>query len=94
MYAIAFDMEVSKLKENYGIPYNPAYLEIKRIMKELGFEWRQGSLYISEDEKNTLTHVYKAIAKLSKVDWFKNSVRDIRVFKIEDWSDFTSIIKD
>ena len=29
MYAIAFDMFVSDLKEHYGEPYNNAYFEIK-----------------------------------------------------------------
>jgi len=30
---------------------------------------------------------------LKGIDWFKKSVRDIRVFKVEDWSDFTEFIK-
>jgi virulence-associated protein VapD len=67
MYAIAFDMEISKLKEYYGVPYNKAYLQIKSIMKDASFEWVQGSLYISKDEQNTLANVYKAINKLSKI---------------------------
>lgn len=49
---------------------------------------------MSKNKENTLTTVYKAINKLSKIEWFKNSVRDIRAFKIEDWSDFTQIVKD
>ena len=36
----------------------------------------------------------KAIDKLKHIDWFKKSVRDIRAFKIEDWSDFTEIVKE
>ena len=43
---------------------------------------------------NSLTFVYKAIDKLKHIDWFKKSVRDIRAFKIEDWSDFTEIVKE
>ena len=35
----------------------------------------------------------KAIVALSKIDWFKKSVRDIRGFKVENWSDFTEIVK-
>jgi virulence-associated protein VapD len=58
MYAIAFDMIISDLKNNYGEIYNNAYYEIK-----------------------------------TTIDWFRNSVRDIRAFRIEDWSDFTSVIK-
>ena len=93
MYALSFDMEVAKLKEHYGEPYNKAYDEIRVMMDELGFEWTQGSLYIAKSEKNTLTCVYKVINKLSNVQWFKQSVKDIRAFKVEDWSDFTEIVK-
>jgi len=35
----------------------------------------------------------KAIVSLSKIDWFKKSVRDIRGFKVENWSDFTEIVR-
>ncbi|WP_293712804.1 hypothetical protein [uncultured Parabacteroides sp.] len=30
---------------------------------------------------------------LAGIEWFRKSVRDIRAFKVEDWSDFTDIIK-
>ena len=93
MYAIAFDLKIDDLKKSYGEPYNGAYDEIKRELGSLGFEWTQGSVYINQDEKNTLTTVYKAITRLSKISWFRESVRDIRAFKVEDWSDFTSIVK-
>ena len=42
---------------------------------------------MNSTEKNTLAEVYKAITKLKSIEWFKNSVRDIRAFKVEDWSD-------
>ena len=93
MYAIAFDLKIDDLKKSYGEPYNGAYDEIKRELGSIGFEWTQWSVYINRDEKNTLTTVYKAITKLSKISWFRESVRDIKAFKVEDWSDFTSIVK-
>ncbi|PIE55217.1 MAG: virulence protein [Dethiosulfovibrio peptidovorans] len=93
MYAIAFDLEVAKLKENYGDPYNNAYLEINKELKNIGFNWTQGSVYLLSDPENNLATVYKAISILSGIKWFKRSVRDIRVFKVEDWSDFTEIVK-
>jgi virulence-associated protein VapD len=93
MYAVSFDMEVSKLKEHYGEPYNKAYDEIRILMSDLGFEWTQGSLYVLRGEENNLTSVYKIINKLSSVKWFSDAVRDIRAFKVEDWSDFTDIVK-
>ena len=50
-------------------------------------------VYINKSNENSLTTVYKAISRLSKIEWFRNSVRDIRAFKVEDWSDFTEIVK-
>ena len=93
MYAIAFDLGVDDLKREYGEPYNKAYDEVRQELENLGFEWTQGSVYISRTQTDTLTTVYKAITRLSKIAWFKTSVRDIRAFKVEDWSDFTDIIK-
>lgn len=93
MHAVAFDLKIDDLKKAYGEPYNKAYDEIRQELEELGFEWTQGSLYINSDDKNNLAQVYKAINKLSGIEWFKKSVRDIRAFKVEDWSDFTEIVR-
>ena len=38
--------------------------------------------------------LYKAINDLCKFEWFKKSVRDIRAYKVEDWSDFTQIVRE
>jgi virulence-associated protein VapD len=93
MYAIAFDLKIDDLKKHYGEPYNNAYNEIQAELEKLNFSWIQGSVYINFDAENNLTAIYKAINKLSQIDWFKKSVRDIRAFKVEDWSDFTEIVK-
>ena len=91
MYAIAFDLIVAEIKKEYGDPYNGAYQEISKELKKFGFENTQGSVYISK--KADLKNLYQAINKLSQIDWFKKSVRDIRAFKVQDWSDFTDIVK-
>lgn len=91
MFAISFDMVISQLKENYGEPYNNAYFEIKEVLRRNGFNWVQGSTYLSESDD--LGNVIKAIMDLSKIDWFKKSVRDIRGYKVENWSNFTDIVK-
>ena len=93
MYAIAFDLKIDDLKKEYGEPYNQAYDEIRQELENIGFSWTQGSVYISKSQENNLTTVYKAINKLANITWFKKSVRDIRAFKVEDWSDFTEIVK-
>ena len=93
MYAIAFDLKIDDLRREYGDPYNKAYDEIRQELEAVGFEWTSGSIYISTSEKDTLATVYRAINRLSNIEWFKKSVRDIKAFKVEDWSDFTEIVK-
>ena len=71
-----------------------AYFEVKKTLDACGFEWTQGSVYVSKEDKDNLATVYRAINALTKLDWFKKSVRDIRAFKVEDWSDFTAIVRE
>ena len=84
-------MVISNLKKHYSEPYNNAYFEIKEVLRRNGFNWVQGSTYLTESDD--LGNVIKAIMDLSKIDWFKKSVRDIRGYKVENWSDFTDIVK-
>ncbi len=91
MFALSFDMGIAGLKEHYGEPYNNAYFEIRQILKENGFEWVQGSTYLTSSDD--LSKIFGAIQALSKIDWFKKSVRDIRGYKVENWSDFTDLVK-
>mgnify|MGYP001778483760 CR=1 FL=1 len=92
MFAIAFDMSISALRKYYGEPYNNAYFEINKMLRSCGFYNAQGSVYLTE--RGDMASLFKAILMLKNVSWFKNSVRDIRGFKVEDWSDFTAIVKD
>ena len=91
MYALSFDMVISDLKQHYGEPYNNAYFEIKELLKKNGFDWVQGSTYMTQNDD--LAALVKTIMELSEVDWFKKSVRDLRGFKVESWSDFTTLVK-
>ena len=91
MYAIAFDMTVADLEKYYGKPYNNAYYEISNVLQEYNFFRAQGSVYLSEN--SDMANLMEAIQALGDIEWFANSVRDIRAFKIEDWSNFTRIVK-
>ena len=90
MYAIAFDLIISELKKHYKDPYNNAYAEIKKVLEENGCFWIQGSTYATEGNLKVL---FRAIQSLKNLRWFCLSVRDIRAFKIEDYSDFTEEFK-
>ena len=92
MFAIAFDLNINELKVAYGEPYNNAYYEIKNILRRYDFYNAQGSVYLTEE--NDMSTLFRAISALKNVSWFKDSVRDIRAFRVEDWSDFTSFVKE
>lgn len=91
MFAISFDMSISDLEKHYGTPYNRAYFVIKEVLKMNGFNWVQGSTYLTQSDD--LGNLFKAIEALKKIAWFRKSVRDIRGYKVESWSDFTDIVK-
>ena len=91
MFAIAFDMDIKELRSTYGEPYNNAYYEIKIILRKHNFFNTQGSVYLTD--KDDMANLFSAIYALKKIDWFRSSVRDIRAFKVENWSDFTEIVK-
>lgn len=92
MFAISFDMSISLGEKHYGKPYNRAYFEIKEVLKKNSFDWIQGSTYLTQSED--LGNLFRAIEALKKIEWFRKSVRDIRGYKVENWSNFTDIVKD
>jgi len=91
MFAITFDMVVADLEQHYETPYHKAYYEIREIMKKHSFEWIQGSTYLTETDD--LSVVFDAITELSEINWFVHSVRDVRGFNVENWSNFTDSVK-
>jgi len=92
MFAISFDMVVSDLKVNYGEPYNNAYYEISNVLERFDFYRVQGSVYITKN--GNMLNLTLAMNALRVIPWFTQSVRDIRAFRVEDWSDFTPFFKD
>jgi virulence-associated protein VapD len=91
MFAIAFDLVVADTLEHHPKGVTQAYADIRNVLTEFGFDWRQGSLYTTD--KDDLANLFAAIMALKALPWFAPSVRDIRAFKIEHWSDFTTLVK-
>lgn len=60
-------------------------------MSKHGFEWKQGSVYVLADED--MARLFAAIMDLKALSWFPASERDIRAFRVEQWSDFTPVVK-
>jgi virulence-associated protein VapD len=93
VYAIAFDMDIESLRNNYGDPYNNAYLEIRRILLRHGFTWQQGSVYFGGERINAVTCVLAAMDLSRSLPWFAASVRDIRMLRIEELNDLMPAVQ-
>jgi len=91
MHAIAFDLTVADTEEFHPRGVGQAYLDIFEILSRRGFRRVQGSLYVTDDED--MAHLFSAVEALRSQPWFPASVRDIRAFRIEQWSDFTEFVK-
>lgn len=91
MYAIAFDLVVADTETHHPKGVTQAYTEIGAVLDGHGFRRVQGSLYVTDDEN--MANLFLAIQSLRNLVWFPKSVRDIRAFRIEQWSDFTATVK-
>lgn len=91
MYAVAFDLVVSDTEQHHPKGVSQAYADIGGILLEHGFRRVQGSLYITDVED--MATLFLTIQALRAQPWFPRSVRDIRAFRVEQWSDFTAAVK-
>lgn len=91
MYAIAFDLVVADTEEHHPKGVSQAYADIGSILNEHGFRRVQGSLYVTDNED--MANLFLAVQALRTKAWFPKSVRDMRAFRIEQWSDFTAVVK-
>lgn len=89
-YAIAFDLDTDILKQTYPTPsWNNAYGDVRKILIAEGFNWQQGSVYFGGPEVNAVRCVVAAQRLANQLPWFKASVQDIRMLRIEEMNDLS-----
>jgi len=93
VYAIAFDVDIELLRIHYGDPYNNAYLEIRRVLEEHGFQWQQGGVYFGGPSVTAATVMVAVIDLTSRLPWFAAAVRDIRMLRIEELNDLMPVVQ-
>ena len=91
MFAITFDLIVAEVKIHHPKAVNRAYEEVRRTLAKNGFVWKQGSVYINPE--GGLVELFDAINDLKALPWFPASVRELRAFRMENNSEFSSIIR-
>ena len=95
MYAIVFDFDTQTLEQTYpNASWRNAYTDVRNFLGDRGFEWKQGSTYFGDDTVDAVKCV-TAVQRLSrKYDWFKASVRDVRMLRIEENNDLMTALDD
>jgi virulence-associated protein VapD len=94
MYAIVFDLDTTVLQTAYhNASWNNAYSDIRRVLEARGFEWQQGSTYFGNDTVTPVDCVLAVQQLRREYDWFKPSVRDIRMLRIEENNDLGPAIE-
>jgi virulence-associated protein VapD len=95
MYAIVFDLDNETLEQTYhNASWRNAYTDIRNYLTRRGFSWQQGSTYFGDETVDAVRCV-TVVQKLSrKYDWFKPSVRDIRMLRIEENNDLSIALAD
>lgn len=88
MYAICFDLDTERLQQNYpGPSYQNGYGEIRSVLAQHGFNWQQGSVYFGDEDATPVTCVLAIQAVQEECPWFRRSVNDLRMLRIEENND-------
>jgi virulence-associated protein VapD len=94
MYAIAFDLDTNTMKALYpGQSWNNGYVEIKNELARFGFSRQQGSVYFGNATVSAVDAVLATQHLAKTIPWFGQTVRDIRMLRIEDDNDLAPAIE-
>jgi len=93
MYAIAFDLEIAVLQQQYhNASYNNAYGDIAKHLAKHGFSRQQGSVYFGDNTVDAVSCVLAVQSLATTFGWFTPAVRDIRMLRIEEDNDLMPAI--
>jgi virulence-associated protein VapD len=94
VYAITFDLDTQTLEELYGnTSWRNAYTDIRNTLKKHGFDWQQGSVYFGDNSVTAVSCVLATQDLTRTLPWFKASVRDIRMLRIEENNDLSAALE-
>lgn len=93
-YAIAFDLDTKVLQELYpNSSWQNAHYDVERGLRRFGCERRQGNVYFGGDAVDAVTCVLAVQDLTAAFPWFRPSVTDVRILRIEDNNDLKPAIE-
>ncbi len=91
MFAISYDLSYWETQARHPKGLRQAYRDIEKTLGRYGFVRVQQSVYVTDND--SLANLFDAMSALRALPWFPPSVRDIKAFRLEHWSDFTPSMK-
>ncbi|MGH6955880.1 MAG: virulence factor [Caulobacteraceae bacterium] len=91
MFAIAFDLSYAETDALHPKGLRQAYRDIERALGRYGFARVQQSVYLTQSPD--VANLFDAINALRAMPWFAACVKDVKAFRVENWSDFTPSVK-
>jgi virulence-associated protein VapD len=93
-FAILLDFDIGLLEQLYPDgQWQKAYADVCLFLTARGFQWKHGGLYIGNPIKIDAVQCVLSVQKLAaKHPWFRPSLRDIRMLRIEENSDLMAAL--
>lgn len=91
MFAIAFDLLNAETQALHPKSLRQAYKDVEQTLARYDFYRVQQSVYHTDRED--LANLMAAMSALKALPWFSASVKDIKGYRVELWSDFTAFMK-
>lgn len=95
VYAIAFDLDTDTMKRLYhNAHWEYGYDQIRAVFEKHGFHRQQGSVYFGNDKVDPVRCVLAVQDAANKLPWFRASIVDIRMLRIEENNDLLPAVGD
>jgi virulence-associated protein VapD len=91
MFGLAFDLDTTIAQRLHPRGPSQANTDIRLTLQPFGFERFQGSTYASAHEDHG--RLFLALTALRQLTWFGASLHNLRVFRLEQGTDFTEIMR-
>ena len=91
MFAIAFDLLLATTAAKHPKSLRQAYRDIESTLGRYGFHRVQQSVFMVDNDD--LANLTSAMTALRALPWLPECVKDIRAFRVDQWSDFTTFVQ-
>jgi virulence-associated protein VapD len=91
MFAIAFDLNTDEAERLHPKSVRRAYEDVALAVGRHGFKRVQGSVYVAETDD--LVKLVSAVMALKSLKWFRPSLKNLKIFRTDNGSDFTALMR-